>query len=111
MRKHATLIALSVLELCAAALAAFFWLVMRPDLLASYGTRPASFGAALSLSGWFIPTTGLGGAAMVLVAILPHWRTKTRTYLASTGFLCTAFGLVFAIWASYAPFFEGTRSG
>ena len=111
MRKHAGVVTLSVLELVTGALAAFFWVVMRPDLLASYGPRPPSFGAALSLSGWFIPTTGLAGAAMVLVAMWPSWRTKTRTYLASTGFLLTAFGLVFAVWASYAPFFEGVGSG
>ncbi len=111
MRKHAAVVTLSILEVVAAALAAFFWLVMRPDLLASYGARPLPFGAALSMSGWFVPVTGLGGAALVLVALWPSWRTKTRTYLASTGFLCTVFGLAFAIWVSYAPIFEGIGRG
>ena len=106
MRKHAVLFSLAVLEFAGLMLCAFFQFVMRPDLLLSYGRRAMPPATAVALSAWFLPVTALSGALLVLAAFFPVWRTKTRTYLAGAGFVCTVFGLAFAIWAAYAPVFE-----
>jgi hypothetical protein len=106
MRKHATLFTLTALEMAGLALSAFFWFVMRRDLVATYGASamPAATGVALSL--WFVPVVAAAGTLLVLASWAPTLRTRTRTYLAATGLVCTVFGLAFAIWASYAPAFE-----
>ena len=106
MRKRAVLVTLVVLELVALALSLFFWLVMRRDLLGTYGHGPVPPATKLALSGWFVPLTACVGAFFVLAALSPRWRTRTRNYLVGTGLVCTVFGLFFAIWASYAPAFD-----
>ncbi len=107
MRKYVSLFVLTALEMAGLALAAFFWFVMRRDLLASYRGGPAVPAAtSLALSDWFVPSSAAVGALFVLVAWLPPLRTKTRTYLAGTGLVCSVFALGFAVWASYAPAFE-----
>jgi hypothetical protein len=106
MRKHASLFTLTVLEGVALSLSAFFWFVMRRDLLLSYRDAALSAAMGLALSAWFVPAVSGAGALLVLGAWFPSLRTKTRTYLAGTGLVSTVFGLVFAIWASYAPAFE-----
>jgi hypothetical protein len=106
MRKHATLFVLTVLEMAGLALSAFFWFVMRRDLAATYRGATAPLATRVALSAWFVPATGAAGALLVLASWAPTLRTRTRTYLAATGLVCTVFGLAFAIWASYAPAFE-----
>jgi hypothetical protein len=106
MRKHAVLITLAILEMTGLMLSAFFWFVMRKDLLSTYGRVALPFSTSLALSAWFVPVTGLAGAMMVTIAMLPGLRTRTRTYLAGAGLVFTVFGLAFAIWASYTPAFE-----
>src|SRR3954469_8113943 len=106
MRKPRVLFTLGVLELGALALSAFFWFVMRRDLLATYAGRAMPSATRLALSDAFVPATALAGALAMVVSWMPAWRTKTRTYLAGTALVCTVFGLAFAIWASYAPVFE-----
>jgi hypothetical protein len=111
MRKHAVIIVLSALQLLALALMLLFWLVMRPDLIITYGldgARVADVPTAtkLALSGWFVPLVGATGALLVLVALLGRWRAKARTELSSVGLVWMVLGLAFAIWAAYAPVFE-----
>ena len=106
MRKHAVLFTLAALEMTGLVLSAFFWIVMRKDLSSTYGTGALPWSTSLALSTWFVPVTAIVGATMVIVAMLPGVRTRTRTYLAGAGLVVTVFGLAFAIWASYAPAFE-----
>src|SRR5262245_41842925 len=106
MRKHAAVFTLTVLEGVALALSAFFWFVMRRDLLLTYRGIAVSAATAVALSAWFVPSASAVGALSVLAAWLPSLRTMTRTYLAATGLVCTVFALFFAIWFSYAPAFE-----
>src|SRR3954447_19088299 len=106
MRKHAVLVTLTALEMAALALSAFFWFVMRRDLVVSYRGSPMSAATSLALSDWFVPVASAAGALLALGAWIPSLRTMTRTYLSGTGLVCTVFGLAFAVWASYAPAFE-----
>jgi hypothetical protein len=110
MRKHAVLFTLTLLEMAGLALSAFFWFVMRRDLLVSYRGEPAMpFSVSLALSTWFVPVASAVGALLVAASWAPAFRTRTRTFLAATGLVTTVFGLSFAIGASYAPAFEGLR--
>jgi hypothetical protein len=107
MRKHAVLFTLTALEMAGLALSAFFWFVMRRDLLDSYRGGPSMSAATdVALSAWFVPAAGAVGGLLVLASWVPAFRTRTRTFLAATGLVCTVFGLTFAIWASYSPAFE-----
>ena len=106
MRKRGVVFTLIALEVVGLALSLFFWLVMRRDLLVTYGHGPVPPSTRLALSAWFVPLTAGVGALFVLASLLPPWRTRTRNYLAGTGLVCTVFGLFFAIWASYAPAFD-----
>jgi len=106
MRKHAVVFTLTVLEMAGLALSAFFWFVMRRDLTATYRGAPMSAATGVALSTWFVPATGMAGAALALAAWIPAFRTRTRTFLAATGLVVTVFGLAFAIWSSYAPAFD-----
>jgi hypothetical protein len=116
MRKQAVLLTLAALEAVAVALFGLFWLVMRPDLLESYGLDPKrTDGRAapalpamtrIAFSGWFVGQAVAIGAALVAVALTPWFRTRTRTFLAGSGLVWTVFGLCFAMWAAYAPLFE-----
>jgi hypothetical protein len=106
MRKHAVLFTLTVLEIAALLLTTFFWFVMRPDLLGTYRAGALPLAAEIALSTWFVPATSVAGALTVAAAFLPWSRTKTRTYLAGAGLVCTVFGIAFAIFAAYAPAFE-----
>lgn len=112
MRKPAVLFTLATLEMAGLMLSAFFWFVMRRDLFVTYGARALPLAARVALSSWFVPSTSIAGAFVVAASLLPWWRTRTRTYLAGAGLVCTVFGLAFAIYASYAPAFEelGGRS-
>jgi hypothetical protein len=114
MRKHAVVprrglsrivFTLAALEVAGLMLSAFFWFVMRPDLLASYGpAAPAAVRVALSL--WFVPMTSFAGAILLVLGLVPTFRTRTRTWLAGTALVATVFGLTIAVWAAYAPAFE-----
>jgi hypothetical protein len=106
MRKPPVLFTLAVLEMAGLALSALFWFVMRRDLLAAFSGREMPLATRLVLSPWFVPATGGLGALLVLLALRPSLRAKTRMYLASAGLVCTVFGLAFAIAASYVPAFE-----
>ena len=106
MRKHAVVFTLTMLEAAGLALSAFFWFVMRRDLLLTYRGAPVSVATGVALSAWFVPSASAAGALLLLVAWIPSLRTMTRTYLAAAALVCTVFGLAFAIWASYAPAFE-----
>src|SRR5260221_10787562 len=106
MRKDAVLFTLAGLEMTGLVLSAFFWFVMRKDLLCTYATGAMPWSTSLALSDWFVPVTAILGGAMVISAMVPGLRTKTRTFLAGAGLVVTVFGLALAIWASYAPAFE-----
>jgi hypothetical protein len=106
MRKHAVLFTLALLEMAGLVLSAFFWFVMRRDLLATFGTGAVPLATNVALSAWFIPATAFAGVAMTMVAMLPGLRTRVRTFLAGAGLVITVFGLALAIWVSYLPAFE-----
>jgi hypothetical protein len=106
MRKHSVLLTLAVVEALAEALLVLYFTVMRTDL--GYpldATRSLPIPTRVAVSDWFAPVVAVIGALPVLLALLPRWRTKTRTYLAATGVVFTVFGLVFAVYAAYAPAF------
>jgi len=124
MRKHAVLprrglprvvFTLAALEVAGLMLSAFFWFVMRPDLVATYGlggkigsgsAEALPLATRVALSGWFAPLIAVVGAALMLAALLIPWPTKIRTYVGGTGLVWTVFNLVLAIWAAYGPAFE-----
>jgi hypothetical protein len=110
------LFTLATLEGLAVGLLAFFWFVMRPDLLATYGLGGKMGGSGapealplatrVALSGWFVPLIAAVGGALMLAALLIPWPTRTRTYVGGAGLVWTVFNLVLAIWAAYGPAFE-----
>jgi hypothetical protein len=114
MRKHAVVLTLTLLELLALALLAFFWLVMRPDLMTTYGI--ASSGDAplaslpmatrIALTTSLVPFVGAGGALLFAAAWLAKRRINVRNRLLGAALVITVFGLGWAIWAAYAPVFE-----
>jgi hypothetical protein len=113
MRKHAVVLTLTSLELLALLLLAFFGLVMRPDLAATYGldvggdAPMASLPAAtrLALGPWVVPVIGAGGALLFAAGWLSG-RGSTRSKLLGAALVWTVLGLGWAIWAAYAPAFE-----
>jgi|SRR5579859_2531528 len=97
---------LALLEVAGLMLSAFFWFVMRPDLVASFGPLGLPPAVRVALSAWFVPTTSIAGIVLLALGLLPAFRTRTRTWLAGTSLVATMFGLAIAVWASYAPAFE-----
>jgi hypothetical protein len=114
MRKHAVVLTLTTLELLALVLLAFFGLVMRPDLAATYGLddggelREALISPAtrVALSQWFAPLIGAVGACLFASAWLLRHGPSARNRWLGAALVVTVFGLAWAIWAAYAPAFE-----
>jgi hypothetical protein len=114
MKKHAVVLTLTLLELLALALLAFFGLVMRPDLAATYGLgeggelRAELIGTAtrVALSPWFTPLVGAAGALLFVSAWLPRRGANVRNKLLGAALVVTVLGLGWAIWAAYTPAFE-----
>jgi hypothetical protein len=114
MRKHAVVLTLTLLELLALFLLAFFWLVMRPDLLTTYGIADlrAARSAALPtvtrviLTTSFVPIVGAGGAVLFALGWLLRRGGNMRTRLLGAALVWTVLGLTWAVWAAYAPAFE-----
>ncbi|HMI83385.1 MAG TPA: hypothetical protein VK550_04780 [Polyangiaceae bacterium] len=114
MRKHAVVLTLTLLELLALVLLAFFWLVMRPDLMTTYGIAPsdgarsaalpASTRIALTTS--LVPFVGVVGAALFASAWLLRRGVNVRNRLLGAALVWTVLGLAWAIWTAYAPAFE-----
>jgi len=113
MRKHAVVLTLTSLELLALLLVAFFGMVMRPDLAATYGLDAAggapmaSLPAAtrLALGPWVVPVIGAGGVLLFAAGWLSR-RGSSRSKLLGAALVWTVLGLGWAIWAAYAPAFE-----
>ncbi len=114
MRKHAVVLTLTLLELFALLLLAFFWLVMRPDLMSTYaivdahGARSAALPAAtrVALTTPLVPVVAAGGFALFASAWLWRRGVNTRNRLLGAALVWTVLGLAWAIWAAYAPAFE-----
>ena len=117
MRKHAVVLTLALLELLALLLLAFFGLVMRPDLAATYGLdeggelRAALIGTStrVALSPWFAPAVGAAGALLFASAWLARGGARNRWLGAAL--VVTVLGLGWAIWAAYSPAFERLAMG
>jgi hypothetical protein len=113
MRKHAVVLTLTSLELLALLLLAFFGLVMRPDLAATYGLDAAGgapmaslpVATRLALEPWVVPVIGAGGLLFFAAAWLSG-RPNARNKLLGAALVWTVLGLGWAIWAAYAPAFE-----
>src|SRR5262245_16417799 len=114
MRKHAVVITLTVLEIFALILLAFFWLVMRPDLASTYsigapGGAPSAalpMATRLAITTPIVPVVGAVGAALFAVAWLFRRGVNARNRLLGAALVWTVLGLGWAIWAAYAPAFE-----
>jgi hypothetical protein len=114
MKKHAVVLTLTLLELLALALLAFFGLVMRPDLAATYGLSEGgearrellSTATTIALAPWFAPLVGAVGAALFASAWLLQRSKSARNQLLGAALVVTVLGLGWAIWAAYAPAFE-----
>jgi hypothetical protein len=114
MRKHAVVLTLTLLEIFALVLLAFFWTVMRPDLVTTYGIASsggapsASLPAAtrIALTTAAVPIVGVTGALLFAAAWLLRRGTNARNRLLGAALVWTVFGLGWAIWAAYAPAFE-----
>jgi len=114
MRKHAVVLTLTLLELLALGLLAFFWLVMRPDLLDTYGI--ADLGDARSaalptmtrfvLTTSLVPLVGAVGAALFASAWVLRRGVNVRNRLLGAALVWTVLGLTWVVWAAYAPAFE-----
>jgi hypothetical protein len=117
MKKHAVVLMLTVLEVLALVLLAFFGLVMRPDLAATYGLDEGgemrkellSTATTVALAPWFAPLVGAAGAVLFASA----WRARggARNRWLGAALVVTVLGLGWAIWAAYAPAFEGLSMG
>jgi hypothetical protein len=116
MRKHAVVLTLTLLELLALLLLAFFGLVMRPDLAVTYGLgEEGSRGAAaaaslpaatrLALAPAVVPAIAAGGALLFVSAWFSR-RVSLRNRLLGAAFVWTVLGLGWTVWAAYAPAFE-----
>jgi hypothetical protein len=113
MRKHAVVLTLTLLELLALVLLAFFWLVMRRDLVATYGASlsdgssaalPTSTRIALTTS--LVPCIGVVGAALFASAWLVGRGVNVRNRLLGAALVWTVLGLMWGVWAAYSPVFE-----
>jgi hypothetical protein len=113
MRKHAVVLTLTSLELLALVLLAFFGLVMRPDLAATYqldatgGAPMAALPAAtrLALEPGIVQVIGAGGGLLFGAAWFSR-RANLRNKLLGAALVWTVLGLGWAVWAAYAPAFE-----
>jgi hypothetical protein len=119
MRKHAILLALTALELLALVLLAFFALVMRPDLAATYGLGTGTSGRTealplvtkIVLGPWFPSLVGGAGVLLFAAAWLPGRRPSSRKKLLGASLVVTVLGLGWAIWVAYIPAFERLTAG
>jgi hypothetical protein len=113
MRKHAVVLTLTSLELLALLLVAFFGLVMRPDLAATYGLdavggatmAPLPAATRLALGPWVVPVIGAGGFLLFIAGWLSR-RPNSRSKLLGAALVWTVLGLGWAVWSAYAPAFE-----
>jgi hypothetical protein len=108
VRRNAALIVMLGSEIGVAALAVFFYLRPRRDILAAfreYGTAlPAT--AELALAPWFLPSA-LGFAAVAsLVGLAAPLRRTRRAFLVGVGLMVAAVALMFAVWAAFWPVFQ-----
>jgi hypothetical protein len=114
MRKHAVVLTLTLLELLALVLLAFFWLVMRPDLIATYGIVEGGGVAAtalpmatrIALTTALVPLVGAAGAVLFVSGWLWRRSVPARSRLLGAALVLTVLGLAWAVWAAYAPAFE-----
>ena len=113
MRKHAVVLTLTLLELLALVLLAFFWLVMRPDLIATYGIveggvtpTPLPMATRIALTTALVPLVGAAGAVLFVSAWLWRRSGPARSRLLGAALVLTVLGLAWAVWAAYAPAFE-----
>jgi hypothetical protein len=81
-----------------AALAAVFYLVVRPSLLVE--ASPAPGGAlALALAPWLVPGAATAGVVASLLALTAPLRRSRRMALAAGGLVVSAFAVGFAVLA------------
>jgi hypothetical protein len=117
MRKHAVVIALTVLEVLALLLVAVFELVMRPDFVSMYGLRdPArasffSWTTRAALSSWFGPVVGGVGLALFSWGWIGQRGVNGRTKVLGAALVWTVFALAAALWSAYAPAFGALNVG
>jgi hypothetical protein len=114
MQKHAVVLTLTSLEVLALLLTAFFCLVMRPDLAATYGVTSGGdlreallpLSTRIALSPWFMPVIGGVGAMMFAAAWTLVRGANVRNRWLGASLVWTVMGLGWAIWAAYEPAFE-----
>jgi hypothetical protein len=114
MQKHAVVWTLTLLELLALLLTAFFCLVMRPDLAATYGVASGGdlrdallpLSTRIALLPWVVPLIGGAGAMMFAAAWTLARGANVRNRWLGASLVWTAMGLGWAMWAAYEPAFE-----
>ena len=114
MRKHAVVLTLTLLEIFALVLSAFFWMVMRPDLVTPYGIAGAGgvpssslpVATRMALLTPIVPFVGVIGAALFAAAWLFRRGVNARNRMLGAALVWTVLGLAGAVWAAYAPAFE-----
>ncbi|MET0592927.1 MAG: hypothetical protein ABW133_09525 [Polyangiaceae bacterium] len=114
MRKHAIVLTLTLLQIVALLLTAFFCLVMRPDLAATYGTADGGalrdallpLSTRIALLPWVMPVVGGIGAMIFAAAWTLARGANLRNRLLAASLVWTVLGLGWAIWAAYEPAFE-----
>lgn len=107
MRRHGILITLVASQAVVVALAALFYVRLRPAVLsafAEFGT-PMPAATAVALSTWFLPGSVAVGLLFAAVAAAPM-RRHARHLALSAGVVFSGTALVFAALAAFAPLFQ-----
>src|SRR5256885_1037506 len=101
MRKHVVVLTLTLLELLALFLLAFFWMVMRPDLMTTYAILEAGDARAaalplatkVALTTSLVPVIGAVGALLFATGWLARRGTNVRNRWLGAALVVTVLGL------------------
>jgi hypothetical protein len=95
-------------EIGVAALALFFHLRTRPQILAAFSDFDTALprAALLALSPWFMPAALAVAGICTLAGLLAPLRRTRRTFLVGLGLLVAAGALIFAVWVAFVPVFQ-----
>jgi hypothetical protein len=109
MRRTVVLAGMLVFETVTVALSLLFYLTARPTIARAfddYGTPVPAF-AAVALSSWFLPATAGASVALAVAATSLPAKPSRRGSLLRGAIVVGAFGLVFAVAASFVAVFQG----
>ncbi len=108
MRRNAALLTMLAAEIGVAALALFFHLRTRPQILSAFSDFDTELprAAVVALSPWFLPAAlGVAGVC-TLAGLLAPLRRSRRAALVGIGLLVAACALIFAVWVAFVPVFQ-----